>query len=646
MKKKFLLLSILLVGVGLIVASCVKDEKDHKGDQAETGESTELAIQSAREFFENTASDLTLPGEGIIGADGAVTKSATDGPMLIPQWDKAFRHPDEAGDVLEVPLQYGSSLKASVMRTRPGQEPNHKMEEVHSRLIFTRNPYTDSALYLVVTFIAERRFSAAQSHHISQVSAFGNGGKFSGLIVYSTVEGQLVGGRKFLNGVPTHQIRMRGHESHQHGEECDHGHEHDNACAHDHADGSVCDADHKQGEYLSFAFASIPVMTRAGGYGEGWCDDCEKIHWGLCPIWLDPIDVVPCNGPCNGTTANCECYLYCPECEQLWIDCDGHGAQYIQCSICKTCYWDDLGHNCTPPDPGGDDDDNGGDGDGDGGSSGSPNPGDKDKVCEECKKNPCVCLKIITISTMKATQLLLEPFDVHIMTIPANAIITSATLYMNDTPIETKTGNPRSFRVVPRKPGDVSLQIKVTSGNQGGQLASNSRTITSQFPDYDQIVSHYSSVMDALWAKTENACNELTCREYGAVFFIDTRETASKAYDYVEIEGSEYSSDLRGGASINFSFQDENEGIRGGKYSIGIFHTHPPRTYAPSTKNCQVGPSGGDTTPLNPGEPAIVKDYIAIPGVFDDDGNPAVQGGYNNSSRTKLYNYGGNRRTN
>ena len=115
----------------------------------------------------------------------------------------------------------------------------------------------------------------------------------------------------------------------------------------------------------------------AYGYGEGWCDDCEKIHWGLCPIWIDPIEHIPCNGPCNQSVDNCQCYLYCPECEQLWIDCDGHGAQYIQCSICKTCYWDDLGHNCTPPDPGGDDDDDGGDGDGDGGGTTPPTPDPK-----------------------------------------------------------------------------------------------------------------------------------------------------------------------------------------------------------------------------------------------------------------------------
>ena len=229
------------------------------------------------------------------------------------------------------------------MRSRPGQEPNHKMEEVHSRLIFTRNPYTDSALYLVATFIAERRFSAAHSHHISQVSAFGNGGKFSGLIVYSTVEGQLVGGRKFLNGVPTHQIRMDGHE---HGEACNHEyeHEHSDACAHDHADDSVCET---LGEYFSFAFAVIPEMTRAYGYGEGWCNDCGKTHWGLCWIWIDPIVCTPCYGPCNGTVANCTCYLYCLECRQLWINCDGHGPKYVMCSSCGTYYWDNFGHTCS-----------------------------------------------------------------------------------------------------------------------------------------------------------------------------------------------------------------------------------------------------------------------------------------------------------
>jgi len=96
----------------------------------------------------------------------------------------------------------------------------------------------------------------------------------------------------------------------------------------------------------------------------------------------------PYYGPCNGTTANCKCYLYCPECEQLWIDCDGHGAQYIQCSICKTCYWDDLGHNCS----GSGDGENNGGGD-DGGSTGGNN-GDNEnnnpKVNFDLKSKPFI----------------------------------------------------------------------------------------------------------------------------------------------------------------------------------------------------------------------------------------------------------------
>ena len=283
MKKKFLLLSILFVGVGLIIASCVKDERNHKDDQAETGESTELAIRSAREFFENTASDLTLPGEGIIGADGAVTKSATDGPMLIPQWDKAFRHDDYDSDVLEIPLQFESTLQASVMRMRSGQGANHKMEDVYSRLVFARNPQNDSMVYYVTTFIAEKRFSGDRTKHISQIASLPKSGKYSGLIVYSTVDGKLLGGRKYLNGKAINRLRP-----HDHGQEEASAHGHDN---HEGNSIGTRDLNHECYEYVSVLFAVVPELTRSGG-SEILCARCGGWHpdVGFCLV-IDPLEI-------------------------------------------------------------------------------------------------------------------------------------------------------------------------------------------------------------------------------------------------------------------------------------------------------------------------------------------------------------------
>ena len=161
MKKKLLISSILLVGMLVPVISCQRDWKN------EPDKSGEMTVREARKFFESTAADLTLPGNKLMSPEGkAITRSATDGPLLVPQWDEAFRHKESSDGALEVPLLHGG-LQAAVVRHRPGQQQKNRTEEVYSRLVFTQDPASGSIDYQVVTFIVKKYVQLRQIAHIS-----------------------------------------------------------------------------------------------------------------------------------------------------------------------------------------------------------------------------------------------------------------------------------------------------------------------------------------------------------------------------------------------------------------------------------------------------------------------------------------------
>ena len=284
MKKVLLFLGLgsLLLGT-VFIASCQQEENPAESE-ANFSETTAELIERAKAYFENTAADLTLPGGMLVSSEGIVTRSATDGPLLIPQWDKAAPHPAGPKEVLEVPIQHGSGMKASVVRHRPGNEPNHKMEEVHSRLMFTQDPISGEIAYKMVTFISEKRFSAAHSHHISQVSSAGTGDKFSGMIIYSTVEGEILSGGKYLNGKKTHNLNIHYHSDQE------------------------ADIDfHEKTAHDDIAYAIMPVTRSSDdeNWDDKWIERCERCneqdgeHENWCAYWV-------C-AECGGYSYSCTC---------------------------------------------------------------------------------------------------------------------------------------------------------------------------------------------------------------------------------------------------------------------------------------------------------------------------------------------------
>lgn len=504
-----------------------------------------------------------------------------------------------------MPLQIGTGITASVKRMHAGEEKSHRIEEVHARLVIRPVPHRDTTEYFIATFICEKRFFDDPTKDIRQVTYIPRTGKFSGMVIYSTVEGEFLSGRKYLNGE-----WVKSYVRHRHEGACD--------------PESRC---HRP--QVGISFVNRPANTRSGSENQlQWCGYCLTEHGeGIC---IEEIVVE-----------------YCSTCGQPVDRCYGHyltycnGCGFVEfmciCGLpCMVC------HNepCTCKDPKEEeeeknDDDEKGNGDG-------------EKKEEEEEKKDSLTLTLTLTGETKFN--LMTPYTVQLEVLPKSTVVSDATVRISGAGasdlVLQDIGSATSFEVTPRTPGHFTLHVTATLNDTIHNFRSkNTIQVEHRFPGYDDLCSNYSGVMDRLWGLTLDNCNSSTCREFGAVFYINTTEHAPSVYQYEERIGVTRPSDLSLGGFIDLTPEDRTYGdIRnGGRYCIGVFHTHPPRTYVPwDMRGVEVGPSEYEGIPAD-NIPAIVRDYI--PTFFDTEGKGVVPTGYFANSPTQLYNYGGTRRS-
>ncbi len=163
------------------------------------------------------------------------------------------------------------------------------------------------------------------------------------------------------------------------------------------------------------------------------------------------------------------------------------------------------------------------------------------------------------------------------------------------------------------------------------------------FPDYSQITGDptVSNAMESAWTQTTNACTAVPNerREFG--FWILLNTTTATYITNPLLIGPVVSPSVAGSLDPNPQPLDNPQSPSptdsGATYTVGLFHTHTPRTYlTPSGGYRVVGPSGSDVSYHNThGIVGVVYDYVGTP--YTGSATNRLYNGHPISDPTQLY---------
>ncbi len=168
--------------------------------------------------------------------------------------------------------------------------------------------------------------------------------------------------------------------------------------------------------------------------------------------------------------------------------------------------------------------------------------------------------------------------------------------------------------------------------------------IEVRFPSYDDITGDdmVISAMNAAWQMTKDSCTETPNERYEFGFWIQLN-TYSNDYVIGSIEkGPPSSPGTNGHLRLSGRPPDlpscPNANATGARYTVGMFHTHSPRTYLTPTNGFRrVGPSERDYRGATLRQlVGVVYDYVGVP---DSNGNPTnrLYNGHSKDDPARLY---------
>ena len=171
--------------------------------------------------------------------------------------------------------------------------------------------------------------------------------------------------------------------------------------------------------------------------------------------------------------------------------------------------------------------------------------------------------------------------------------------------------------------------------------------IEMQFPTSTDILNDpdITTFMENTWSATKNFASPSGRREMGFWIYINTKPDATEYYFKEDVpDGEIITGSIGTGGRISFSnpslIEMNTNPLLGGKYVVGLFHTHTPITYLTQGAR-QVGPSPGDLSSYED-LPGFIYDYTGQ--YLPNEGITGIIYGHKIDDASHIYVYGSSRR--
>ncbi len=315
--KTFNLLLCIIAVASFLMISCSEDLGFGDSMKADNG-----YVQLAKQIFQNQGSAVSMPNPK---ADKAPASRSSMSYIadLQPQWEESFTYDQGGQTVVIVPLKCDEDIR-STLSIKDGDETTYQFAKVFSRMIVKPNE-GDNGIY-VLSYMPESNYASAFTNIESEMGYDPSEVEFTGLIVSSRLNGEMMWGFLYNEGVLGHYFAPAAEECHDHN--CTENHNHN----HSH-----------EGLSINFNLQNAN-QSRSTTYStrseEKHCPYCYKLEGKCNCIILEEI----CQ-ECGGYRESCHCKDKCITCRQNPCICD----KYEVCLFCgKTLTSKELadGHEC------------------------------------------------------------------------------------------------------------------------------------------------------------------------------------------------------------------------------------------------------------------------------------------------------------
>ena len=313
MRKLYKFYLVALAGIMLIAYSCVKDYDAVATLKTKTSRKTDPQIIEARKFFEENAVDLALPDMSYNPESGGNTKAIDFGNPIVPQWGRSRVIKD--GDYIAVQTALEDGLKHVALKmTVSGADTLREATRWFSRLVVKKDRASGESEMFIFSVAPDATFFNDKTKSVSALNFSDFEGEYkgdySGIVLVSNLDGQVVKGMRYANGKAVLRFNPR-----RSGDSHDHAHVHDS------------ERFPVKGEVFRLCMNHlVPHSTKSGGEegddspecildeedysGDGFCEACNEFHnIGYCQICGDqPCTCWTCPGcwGLNGSHAtNC-----------------------------------------------------------------------------------------------------------------------------------------------------------------------------------------------------------------------------------------------------------------------------------------------------------------------------------------------------
>jgi len=299
----FVFLSLFL----FLIGSCVNDlDTELSGPVPASGK---MGVTQAKSFFDSSGGKVAFPVMGL-PSQGVQNKSLTS--VVSPQWDSYRQINADSYQAIQVPLDDGNHYAARTYSLDSLGRATMEKSSWQSYLVVARIGQKNRMRSFVVTLIPSRDYHERKSGWKSVINFSPEGSDFTGMVLYSSLEGQFYSGTTFREGRVVGRIQS---------EQCD-----STQCA---GDGS-CEGCHKPSVGLKHLVLCLYgpedlVLNRAicPETGNEYPDDQICPTCGYKHVIFEVVEVFATpSGPtvvvfCGGCLANltagepCQCCLLC-----------------------------------------------------------------------------------------------------------------------------------------------------------------------------------------------------------------------------------------------------------------------------------------------------------------------------------------------
>lgn len=623
MKKSYI---FYLCAFALLIFACTRETEISPEEEIPS-----VDVNDARMFFEKNVAEFNqlsfLPGkenpdEHTHGPDckhdkesetqSRFTKTSAGLPDLglTPDWGRGIAYRKNGISVVELPVLAATTTKVDQKFINIGKPSKKTTTKVARKIIMVSVDGEKKKHMFLVTLVPDKDCEREKRNNPNEFRFLG-GGKFSGLVFCSEMDGQFGEvfeyhkGKKVrsMRAIPIHIIYK-----------------------------NKLTVSLKN--YVAVTFRNMQPSSRYGsGEIDPGCSLCSlsgrpcMIHdtHGLGEVVVTPDRCNWCGkNPCVCSSPYCiSCWqnpCICGFCTQCWRS----PCECYSCGFCGSRYCYGSCQNSPP-------------------SGGGWYPPDIPEEEEEEEDIPIESFDVVCNTPFPIV--LGSLYQLSIKTEPENAteIVDEITFFIKRIGM---SGGPTSIDENPtmaRTPGEhlIIAEIRIR-GRQSLMSSSGALMISHRFPNRQEVSAEFKSDMDRLWDETKSMATTSSTYEKAGVMQIDTRPHAPAMWVFKEYTSSPYSysqDEFPAPFPTNNDDLDLGDPHSGGIWTIGYMHSHPGWDKAPFGRNVGKGPQDNDPAD---NIPAWVYDYTHSDSVSN---KPWITPATAKTATTNIISYGGDGRS-